>query len=283
MIAGRWRDRTWIARCTTHGLAVTLSDASNSLVRLLLDPLCPGCRRPLVRPLDRTICDSCWDGVVLLAAPVCERCGDQLAVVQDTTGLCKRCTRRTPAFSVARSAGTYEGSLRELVHAFKFEGRRQLAEPLARLMCRRGLDVLEGADAVVPVPLHPVRLLRRGFNQADDLAREVGLPVWRLLRRRRHGPPQASLPAPRRRANLRHAYGLSLRCVLPESMRRSFRDRTVVLIDDVMTTGATLDACARMLLDNGVRDVRALTVARAVATPPHPPPGPRPAWGLRRQ
>ena len=183
---------------------------------------------------------------------------------------------------MARSAGAYEGSLRELVHAFKFEGRRQLAEPLANLMCRRGLHVLEGADAVVPVPLHPVRLLRRGFNQADDLAREVGLPVWRLLRRRRHGPPQASLPAPRRRANLRRAYAMSLRCALPESMRRAFAGRTVVLIDDVMTTGATLDACARTLLENGVRDVRALTVARAVVTRPHPPPVTLPAWEPRR-
>lgn len=262
---------------------MTPSDASNNLIRLLLDPLCPGCRRPLVRPLDRTVCDSCWDDVKLLVAPLCDQCGDQLPKAPPTAGLCRRCTRRTPAFSVARSAGAYEGSLRELVHAFKFEGRRQLAEPLARLMCRRGLQVLEGADAVVPVPLHPVRLLRRGFNQADDLAREVGLPVWRLLRRRRHGPPQASLPAPRRRANLRRAYTLSLRCALPESLRRSFAGKTVVLIDDVMTTGATLDACARMLLENGVRDVRALTVARAVVTPPHPPPGPRPAWVLRRQ
>jgi ComF family protein len=264
-------------------LAVTFSDASNSLIRLLLDPLCPGCRRPLVRPLDRTVCDNCWDGVSLIGPPLCARCGDQLAQAPDTTGLCTRCARRTPAFSLARSAGAYEGSLRELVHAFKFEGRRQLAEPLARLMCRRGLDVLEGADAVVPVPLHPVRLLRRGFNQADDLAREIGLPVWRLLRRRRHGPPQASLPAPRRRANLKRAYALSFRCALPESMRRSFAGKIVVLIDDVMTTGATLDACARTLLDHGVRDVRALTVARAVVKPPHPPPAPRPPWGLRRR
>jgi ComF family protein len=262
---------------------VTLSDASNNLIRLLLDPLCPGCRRPLARPLDRTVCDGCWDGVNVVVAPLCERCGDQLAQASSATALCRRCIRRTPAFSRARSAGAYEGSLRELIHAFKFEGRRQLAEPLSRLMCRRGLDVLEGADAVVPVPLHTVRLLRRGFNQADDLAREVGLPVWRLLRRRRHGPPQASLPAARRRANLKRAYALSFRCALPESMRRPFAGKTVVLIDDVMTTGATLDACARMLLESGVRDVRALTVARAVVKPPHPLPEPLPASGLHHR
>lgn len=273
---------------------MTLADASNNLIRLLLDPVCPGCRRSLPRPLDRTVCDNCWDDISLIGPSVCARCGDQLSDALKVEALCRRCTRRAPAFSLARSAGAYEGSLRELIHSFKFEGRRQLAEPLARLMCRRGLDVLEGADAVVPVPLHPFRLLKRGFNQADDLAREVGLPVWRLLRRRRHGPPQATLPGPRRRANLKRAYALSLRCALPQSIRLAcliggapctppFTDKTIVLIDDVMTTGATLDACARTLLDNGVRDVRALTVARAVVKPPHPPPHPRPPSALRRQ
>jgi ComF family protein len=250
---------------------VTLSDASNNLIRLLLDPACPGCRRPLLRPLTQTVCDNCWDGIALLNGPLCERCGDHLPELRCTTAMCGRCTRRMPAFSQARSAAAHEGSLRELVHAFKFEGRRQLAEPLARLMCGQGLPVLEGADAVVPVPLHPIRLVRRGFNQADDLAREVGLPVWRLLRRRRLGPPQASLPAPRRRANLRRAYALSFRFGLSEPLRPAFKDKTVVLIDDVMTTGATLDACAQVLIDNGVRDVRALTVARAVVTPRPPP------------
>lgn len=262
---------------------MTLADASNNLIRLLLDPLCPGCRRPLIRPLDRIVCDNCWDDISLIGPNVCARCGDQLSDRLTANALCRRCTRREPAFSLARSAGAYEGSLRELVHSFKFESRRQLAEPLARLMCRRGLDVLEGADAVVPVPLHLFRLLKRGFNQADDLAREVGLPVWRLLRRRRHGPPQASLSGPRRRANLKRAYVLSLRCALPPPMRRAFTGKTIVLIDDVMTTGATLDACARTLLDNGVRNVRALTVARAVVKPQRPPPEPRPPWELLRQ
>lgn len=237
----------------------------------------------MLRPLDRIVCDSCWDGIDLIGEPLCARCGDHVTGNLDTTGSCRRCRRREPAFSLARSAGAYEGSLRELIHAFKFERKRQLAGPLARLMCRRAVDVFEGADAVVPVPLHPVRFLRRRFNQADDLAREIGLPVWRLLRRRRHGPPQASLPAPRRRANLRHAYALSIRSRAPGPIRVPFAGTTVVLIDDVMTTGATMDACARVLLENGVRDVRALTVARAVVKPPHPPPVPHPASGLRRQ
>ena len=262
---------------------MALADAANGLVRLLLDPMCPGCRRTLQRPLDRSVCDECWDGISLIGWPMCRRCGDQLDAALTVDDLCGRCARRPPAFSLARSAGAHDGSLRELIHAFKFEGRRQLAEPLARLMCRRGLETLAGADAVVPVPLHPWRFLKRGFNQADDLAREVGLPVWRVLRRRRHGPPQASLPAHRRRANLRRAYAPSLRCALPQPMRRNLTGRTLVLIDDVMTTGATLDACARLLLGNGATDVRALTVARAVVLRRHPPPEPHPVSASRHR
>ena len=251
---------------------MALVDAANGLVRLLLDPLCPGCRRPISHPLDQTVCDECWQHIDLIAGPICTLCGDQIEGLDQQFSLCRRCNRRTPAFSMARSAAAYEGSMRELMQAFKFEGRRQLAEPLARLMCRGGLEALQGADALVPVPLHPMRLLKRGFNQADDLAREVGLPVWRLLRRRRHGPPQASLPAPRRRANLRRAYGPSLRWLMFQRFRPTIEGRTLVVIDDVMTTGATLDACAQVLLACGARDVRALTVARAVVKRPPPPP-----------
>ena len=246
-----------------------VADVTNGLVRLLLDPRCPGCRRPLTHPLDRCICEDCWTSVKPIEGPLCVRCGDRIPIASEG-GRCNRCRVRPPGFSIAQSAGEYNGPLRELLHAFKFQNRRQLAEPLARLMCRRGLNVLAGADAVVPVPLHPVRLFTRGFNQADDLAREVGLPVWRLLRRRKYGVPQASLSAVRRRSNLRRGYAGNLRAMLPRPLGPQFSDATVVLIDDIMTTGATLDACAQTLLNLGVRDVRALTVARSLSKRQHP-------------
>jgi ComF family protein len=159
----------------------------------------------------------------------------------------------------------YEGAFREIIHAFKYDGRRQLAVSLGRLMREAGDDLLADADAVVPVPLHPWRMLSRGFNQADDLARHLGPPVWRALRRRRYGPPQAGLTAGRRRANADAAYGL--RPLMPPSR---LRGRVLVIVDDVMTTGATIDACSRVLLDAGARSVRALTAGRAVAGRPAP-------------
>lgn len=116
--------------------------------------------------------------------------------------------------------------------------------------------MLDGADVVVPVPLHRARRLARGFNQAADLARGLGLPVSQALRRTRNTGSQADLPAARRHANVRGAFRLARRAPI--------RGASVVLVDDVSTTGATLEACGRALLEGGAREVRALIAARAV-------------------
>jgi ComF family protein len=249
-----------------------LATTANALVRALLAPACAACRTRLDRPLDGPVCYACWLAIPRLTPPLCDCCGDALAS-DVLVRLCPRCLRAPPGFEAARSAGRYEGSLRALVHAFKYERRRMLAAPLARLLVRAGADVLGDADAVVPVPLHPWRSFQRGFNQADDLAQRIGPPVWRALRRIRRGPPQVTLPAAGRRANVDRAFGPSARLSLApgDRLRDRLQHKTVVLVDDVMTTGATLDACSRVLLDAGVRSVRALTVARAVV-PMHAPP-----------
>jgi len=277
-----------------------LGTAANALVRTFLSPSCVSCRTELDHPLESPVCERCWLQVAAVSPPWCSRCGDELspgldpeaervsARLRDSASAaermgvgphspskedeCPRCQRQRPSFEIARSAGRYEGPLREIVHVFKYNQRRLLAEPLGRMMRFAGADVLHEADAVIPVPLHPLRSLRRGFNQADDLARQLGLPVWRVLRRRRHGPPQATLPAPDRHRNLKSAFALSYQFAVRERWGHApLRGRTVVLIDDVMTTGATLDACGSVLLEAGVRSVRALTAARAVAAPPRPP------------
>ena len=162
--------------------------------------------------------------------------------------------------SLARAVGPYEGSLRAIVHALKYDGRPTLARHLAARMRNAGVDVLAGADLAVPVPLHRSRERARGFNQARELGRHLGIPVADALVRTRRTPSQADLPAARRHANVRGAF----------EWRQSVavKRRTIVLVDDVSTTGATLNACARALLDAGAAEVRALTAARAVARLP---------------
>jgi ComF family protein len=186
-------------------------------------------------------------------------------VLDPPRAMCPSCRRRPPgAVDSARSAGDYDGALREIIHAFKYDGRRTLAAPLGELLCGAAGDLLDETSCAVPVPLHPWRRLHRGFNQAADLAALLPIPVVHALWRRRMTSPQTGLAAAARRRNVRGAFRLSPR--LRRSVIQSMiAGRNVVLVDDVRTTGATLNACAHVLKDAGAKEVRALTVARADA------------------
>ena len=234
--------------------------ACDALIAALLAPVCAACRRPLETPARGPICDACWHAIVPLTPPLCDGCGDALVswrVLSLAEGRCARCRRRGTPITLTRALGTYDGSLRRIVHALKYGGRRSVARRLGVLMREHGAALLDGADAVVPVPLHFVRRVSRGFNQAADLAEWLGVPVVHALRRTRRTGTQADLPAARRHANVRGAFRLARRAPV--------RGACVVLVDDVSTTGATLDACARALRDAGAREVRALIAARAVS------------------
>jgi len=156
--------------------------------------------------------------------------------------------------------------LRDIIHALKYAGRLSLAKPLAAHMRLRGSDVLADVDCVVPVPLHWRREHQRGFNQAREIARHLGPPVIGALTRRRATRPQVELAADRRRMNVASAF----------AARRAWfrghevRGKKVLLVDDVSTTGATLEACAAVLQDLGATEVLALTAARVVSRQRHP-------------
>ncbi len=175
----------------------------------------------------------------------------------DESGRCALCRSGVQGFDAAYSFGGYEGPLRELIHLFKFEGIRPLAAPLAGLLaaaCPRD----ERLDALVPMPLHWRRYWQRGFNQAGllaaELSRRSGIPLLRAVRRKRATAPQTGLTSARRRANVANAF-------VPSG--RPVRGLRVLLVDDVLTTGATAAACARALRSAGAAHVAVLTVARA--------------------
>jgi ComF family protein len=188
------------------------------------------------------------------------RCDLPFAAVDGGDHLCQSCLLDPPPFLWAKSAGLYEATLRRAVHKFKYEGDFNLDRPLAALMEDAMQGLLEDyrPDLLLPVPLYLTRLRQRNYNQALLLARALGrswqLPVAsRLLLRIRPTPPQIGLKAAQRRRNLRGAFCLS----------RSLQGERVLLIDDVMTTGATARECARTLLDGGAGEVAVAVLARA--------------------
>jgi ComF family protein len=250
-----------------------ITRAADAVVCVCLAPRCASCDEPLTAPLAGAVCEACWRAIRTITPPVCDRCGDPLPAWRATSrerACCPRCRRTARAIDRGRSAGEYDGTLRQIIHALKYDGRRSVASRLAALMRRLGGDLLDDADWVVPVPLHWRRQRVRGFNQACDLARHLEVPVLNALERIRHTQPQVDLPAPRRHANVRDAFALKARR-FPRARRASPASRLagacVVLVDDVSTTGATLEACARVLRQAGVREVRAVTAARVVLPP----------------
>jgi len=234
---------------------------ANAAISVLLAPYCACCGAALATPAGGAVCDACWSAVPTTVPPLCDLCGDALPSWRqlDLTRRCNRCRRTGRVISLGRSIGPYEGVLRDMLHALKYQRRQSLARPLAGLMRCAGAEALQGADLVVPVPLHLFRLYARGFNQADALARHLGLPVVNALRRTRRTVTQTDLPEGERHANVRGAF--ALRRAVPAN-------GVVVVVDDVSTTGATLDACAAVLIEAGVREVRGLTAARAAARLP---------------
>jgi ComF family protein len=154
----------------------------------------------------------------------------------------------------------YDGRMKDIIHALKYDRRRSIAPRLGALMRDSGATLLEDADCVVPVPLHRRREYRRGFNQAHDLALHLGLPVVPWLRRVVFTRSQIDLPGPERHRNVRDAFSADPGSRIPDP-------GVVVLVDDVCTTGATLESCAAVLRQSGVKEIRALTAARVVTVP----------------
>jgi len=233
------------------------------LVELLVFPsFCRLCRAPLEDPGERVVCGACLSKLAAYEGPFCPRCG---RIRQDggEDHACARCLREPPAFTRHRSCGVYGGTLKDVILLFKYRKYAPLSRPLAGFAdAAVGPDpgLWAGADFLVPVPLHPARRRDRGFNQARLLAR--GLARLRGLRvldgclvKVRNAPPQAGLRAADRERNVVRAYAVRR----PDRVR----GRTLVLVDDVTTTGATLRECARILLDAGAKEVRAVTLAQA--------------------
>jgi ComF family protein len=209
-----------------------------------------------------------WAKLTFLSAPLCVRCGLPFEIAVEDDQVCGGCLAHPPAFDRARAAVIYGDVSRNLILALKYQGRRDGLETLGRWMATAGAGLLAQADLIVPVPLHYFRLIRRGYNQSVWLAAAVGrgsrVPVdLSVLKRSRHTPTQGAMTASGRRRNVQGAFRVADRAKARVSGRR------ILLVDDVFTTGATVEACARTLKRAGAAHVDVLTLARVE--------GPRPA------
>ena len=244
----------------------TIKHAVRKLARRALDfvfpPLCAACRIPIAEA--HNLCAACWAKIAFLSDPVCFICGFPFAYDEGPETLCAACRQRAPAFDRARALMRYDDTSRDPILALKRADRLDLVPAFARWVGQAGRQLLAEADLIVPVPLHRWRLWRRRFNQSALVARALGRLAGKpvdclLLRRSRATPSQGDMPSAA--ARLRNVQGAFR---VERYRARAVRGKIVLLIDDVFTTGATIEACARALKRAGARRVLVLTLARVV-------------------
>jgi len=241
-------------------LASRIGGWGRGLLDVLLPPQCLCCDQPVAT--SGLLCPSCFLTLDMITAPLCQACGTSLRE-HPRRGVtsCDDCAEDPPPWRRARAAFQYDGASRSLILPLKYGDRMELAPALARMMARAGLALLEEADLLVPVPMHPRRLRQRKYNQAVLLASSLGRLAHRPvaldgLERRRATRSLAELPAELRAMTVSGAFEIN-----PRWMERLV-GRRVVLVDDVLTSGATARACTEVLLGGGVACVDVLVAAR---------------------
>lgn len=237
----------------------TIAAASAALLDALLPPRCLCCGTAVDR--QGGLCPGCWTGLRFIAPPFCARCGLPFEYEAQDGNVCGACLAEPPAFARARAVLVYDDGSRPLVLGFKHGDRIHAADAYGGWLARAGKELLADADLLAPVPLHRGRLFRRRYNQAallaQALSRHCGVPaIPDLLVRPRATPTQGGLNRKDRHANVKGAF--RLRAGPPVTGKR------VVVVDDVLTTGATLAECARVLLKAGAARVDVVTLARVV-------------------
>jgi ComF family protein len=241
-------------------LGATARELFGQAVDLALPPLCPACREPVI---GQALCADCWAKLSFIERPYCERLGVPFAYDPGPGILSMQAIADPPAFGRARAAVRYDDVARTLVHALKYGDRLDLAPSLGQWMASAGRELLAEADAIVPVPLHWRRLWARRFNQSALLAGVIGgqcgRPVaYDALKRIRATAQQVGLTRAQRAENIQGAFRVSA------GGKAAVAGRRLVLVDDVLTTGATAEGCTRALMRAGAASVDVLTFARVV-------------------
>jgi ComF family protein len=245
---------------TTRAVGL-LRTGSAWVVDMLLPPRCAACGVTIALP---GLCGGCWSKVDFIAPPFCQRLGTPFPYDAGEALVSPAAIADPPDYDRARAVARYEGPARDLVHALKFHDRLEVAELLAGMMARAGAELAGSCDVVVPVPLHRRRLFSRRFNQSALLAERIARLSGRdyepsAIERTRRTRHQVGLSSAERRRNVSGAFRVQ------QHNRPLVEGRQVLIVDDVMTTGATANACARACRRAGAESVDVLSFARVVA------------------
>ncbi len=243
-------------------LGQTVQRSAVRFLDILLPQRCLGCA--VIVDGSDSLCADCWRRLTFLSAPLCRQCGYPLPETVVDMPVCGACAAEPPVFSRARAALRYDDGARGMILRFKHADRTDIARTFGRMLETAGVALLADCDLIAPVPLHRWRLLKRGYNQAALLAHALArggerLVVPDLLQRIQATVSQQGLGGEQRKRNIKAgAFRLHPR------HRSSVAGRRVLLIDDVLTTSATVTACARVLIKGGASAVDVLTIARVV-------------------
>jgi ComF family protein len=239
--------------------SINLPQVFHAALNAVLPPQCLSCG-DLVSGLG-TLCAPCWESASFLSPPQCHACGLPFEHDFGAAALCGACTREPPLYARARAALAYDDISRAMILAYKHGDRTDMAPAFGRWLARAGAELLADADVIVPVPLHWTRLFGRRFNQTALLARQLaqasGRPVlYDGVLRTRRTRPMGQLSKSERRRNLAGAFA-----VKPAHIA-AIKGRRILLVDDVLTSGATASNCTKVLLKAGAKAVDVLTIAR---------------------
>lgn len=238
-----------------------LQGALRMAANLLFPPRCPSCHGYV--EAEGNFCAECFAKLRLIESPCCAVCGTPFSFPTATDTVCPTCLATPPEYDSARAALVYDAISAPLVSALKFNDQWANLDRYITLMLRAGGALMEDVDVIAPVPLHWRRLLRRKFNQSALLAfgvsKRLGIPCDpQLLQRTRYTKPQMRMKREERLKNVTRAFAVT------EGKEEMLRNKTVLLMDDVVTTGATVNACAKALIRAGAKQVRVLSLAKTV-------------------
>ncbi len=236
----------------------------NKAIKLIFPPKCVLCGKIIEN--DDTLCPDCWKKIKFIEKPYCDKCSTPFEFEISSNDNCLSCIKNKPLYIKARSAIIYDNEIAKLIFNFKFHDKTYLKRFMGKCMFKASIDIIDNIDILIPIPLHKKRLIYRKYNQSLLLANEIGKlankeVIYDFLYKTKHTVPQATLKQSDRISNLKNKFAIKSKYL--ENLEK-YKNLNFAIIDDVMTTGSTINECTKVLNEVGINNVYAITFAKTV-------------------